>query len=401
VNHQLHTPALVKETFGNQAITCGNGTEGLNGLPDIGDQLLRSPHIDPAGSDHPFTCLGGVLKPIRDFLAQVGDSLRKFGSARGCLAKPEGNRRRTLSGVLDADFPHFDTSHSPGVVAEKKDIAPGTVDGKIFVDRPYTRFGRLFDDIVVTSVGDRPSSGDGSQSSTSSRAQDLVHAIEMEHRRPATSTRRETFGEHLDGVVEILLVEVAVGRGSGHQIPQGADRNIFVGDGGDNLLRQDIETGFGNLNPIEFALPDRPDGGRGLDHLVPGQGEENSLGDLPEPMPRSTHSLQKGGNRPWSAEMTDEVDVANIDAQLKRGCRYDHGHLTTLQLVFSFEPDFFGKASVVGHDTFGAQSFAESVGDSLDQASCVDEDDGGLVLLDQFGDAIIDRIAHLMAGHRG
>ena len=112
---------------------------------------------------------------------------------------------------------------------------------------------------------------------------------------------------------------------------------------------------------------------------------------------RAADPLEQGGERARRAELDDQVDRADVDAELERRGRDRAPHGAALELVLGAEPELARHRAVVGHDLVGAEALLEGAGGALDQAAGVDEDQGRPVLADQLGDAVVDP-AHLLVG---
>ena len=117
-------------------------------------------------------------------------------------------------------------------------------------------------------------------------------------------------------------------------------------------------------------------------------------------MSRPTDPLQERGNAPRRAELSDEINVANVDTQLQR-CGRDQGlELPGLEPLFGAEAGLLGEATVMGGDRLLAQALRQVSGNALRKTARVHEYERGLVRLDQLGEPIIDLAPHL-ARHDG
>src|SRR4029453_12317384 len=103
------------------------------------------------------------------------------------------------------------------------------------------------------------------------------------------------------------------------------------GDLGDDLLREHIERLSWNRQPIELAAMHRVEQRRALDQLVARKREQPRLGNPSDLMARAPRALQKGCDRARRSELANEVDVADVDAELERGGRDENLELAVLQ----------------------------------------------------------------------
>ena len=122
--------------------------------------------------------------------------------------------------------------------------------------------------------------------------------------------------------------------------------------------------------------------------FVPRQGKDDSLGHRALPVARTPHALKQGGERSRRAQVADEVDVADVDAEFERRRGDDGRESAGFQPLLGVQPDFARQGAVVrGHAPL-AESLREPVGDALRQPPRVDEHDGRAVALDVGGDAL-------------
>ena len=106
-------------------------------------------------------------------------------------------------------------------------------------------------------------------------------------------------------------------------------------------------------------------------------------------MSRAADALQKRGDRPRRADLADEVDVADVDAELERGGRDEGLELAFLQPLLRIQPVFLREAAVVGRDVLRADPLREVERRPLRQAPVVHEDERRPVRLDQFREPLV------------
>ena len=80
------------------------------------------------------------------------------------------------------------------------------------------------------------------------------------------------------------------------------------------------------------------------------------------------------------ADLADEVDGADVDAELERGGGDDGAHLAGLEALLDAEAAVLREAAVVRGDVLFAEALREVVGDALGHAARVDEDERRAVL---------------------
>ena len=117
-------------------------------------------------------------------------------------------------------------------------------------------------------------------------------------------------------------------------------------------------------------------------------------------MPGAADALQEDGDAAGRADLADEVDAADVDTEFERGSSHKGFEPAVLELLLDVEAAFAGEAAVVAGDAFLAEAVAQVVGDTLGQGTGVDEDQGGVVLDDEVGEAVVD-VVPLLAGGDG
>ena len=110
--------------------------------------------------------------------------------------------------------------------------------------------------------------------------------------------------------------------------------------------------------------------------------------------------LQKGCDRARRTDLTHEIDVADIDAELERGGRHQGLQFAALEPLFGGESQLLRHAAVMRGDGVFAQTIAELARDAFGHASCVDEDERGAVFGDELGQARVEFRPHLVRHHR-
>src|SRR5690606_14447585 len=89
---------------------------------------------------------------------------------------------------------------------------------------------------------------------------------------------------------------------------------------------------------------------RALDELVAGQREEPPFGHPSEPVARPADALQERGDRARRADLADEVDVADVDAELERRRRDDGLELAGLEALLGRKAVLLRESPVVRRD---------------------------------------------------
>src|SRR5215831_5405215 len=108
-------------------------------------------------------------------------------------------------------------------------------------------------------------------------------------------------------------------------------------------------------------------------------------------MPRPPHALEEGCDRARRPELADEVDLADVDAELERSGRHQRLELAVLEPLLGVETLLLGEAAVMRPDLVLAHA--------LGHPARVDEDERGAMRLDQPRETIVDLLPDLSRHH--
>ena len=86
--------------------------------------------------------------------------------------------------------------------------------------------------------------------------------------------------------------------------------------------------------------------------------------------------------------LADEIDVADVDAQLERGGRHHHLQLAAAQPLLGVQPHVLGEAAVVRRDALGAELLGQVERHALGEAPRVHHDERRAVRFDQLDQAV-------------
>src|SRR6267143_1454113 len=184
----------------------------------------------------------------------------------------------------------------------------------------------------------------------------MVYGVVMEQRAAAAAPAGEALGQHRDDGGKILPRQRPIGPGAAEQREKLVLLPFPRRDFGDDLLRQHVERLFRDRQPVELAAMDALEQCGALDQLVARQWEEAALGCPVDRVPRAAHPLQEGCDRAWRAELTDQIDLADVDAELERGGCHQRLQLTALETLLGVEPLLLGEAAVMRGHLIAAQA---------------------------------------------
>src|SRR5688500_506749 len=107
-------------------------------------------------------------------------------------------------------------------------------------------------------------------------------------------------------------------------------------------------------------------------------------------MSRAPNALQEAGDRPRRADLANEIDLPDVNAELEGGGGHQDLEHAPLQTLLGVKSLLLAEAAVVRSHLIVAQALGKLTGDPLGHASGVDENERGAVRLNELGQAIID-----------
>ena len=140
--------------------------------------------------------------------------------------------------------------------------------------------------------------------------------------------------------------------------------------------------------------------GGAFDQVVAREREDAPLRHALDGVAGAADALQEGRDAVRRRDLADQVDVADVDAELERRGGHQHLQLALAELFFGLEPRFLRQAAVVRGDVLGAEALGELVRHALGQAPRVDRDQRGAMRLDQRDQPVVDLLPHLVRHHR-
>ena len=104
---------------------------------------------------------------------------------------------------------------------------------------------------------------------------------------------------------------------------------------------------------------DRVEQRRAFDQFVARQREQPALGRAVDRVAGAADALQKRRDRARRAELADEIDLADIDAEFERGGRDQRLQGAVLEPLLGVEAQFLGEAAVMRRDLIGAEPLGQ------------------------------------------
>src|SRR5205823_6948848 len=105
-----------------------------------------------------------------------------------------------------------------------------------------------------------------------------------------------------------------------------------------------------------------------------------ALGNGTTPVPSAADALQRNGDRPRRADLANQIDAADIDAQFEGGGGDQRADLSGFEFAFGGEAEFAGQAAVVRSDGVLSETLGEMMRDTLSETTRIHENEGGGML---------------------
>ena len=151
---------------------------------------------------------------------------------------------------------------------------------------------------------------------------------------------------------------------------------------------------------VQPAFAHRPDQRGTFDQLFPAQGKQAAFGHAAERVSGPANPLQKCRDRARRAELAHQIDVADVDAQLKRRRRHHRLQAAVLQALLRALPASMRQAAVMRLDVLLSQSFGELMSDALGQFAGVDKNQRAAMLVDELHQPLVD-LRPMLVGTNG
>ena len=167
---------------------------------------------------------------------------------------------------------------------------------------------------------------------------------------------------------------------------------------GRDLLREHIEWRIVRNDAIEIAATGRAKERRTFDEIIERHRQHAPLGRAADGVPRPAHTLKQRRNAMRRPDLTDQVDVPDIDAELERCGGDERFQRAGLETMLGVEAPFLGETSMVSGDRVFTDPVAEMSRDALRHPPRIDEYQRRPVFSNQRGQAIVVLLPHLV-GH--
>ena len=215
---------------------------------------------------------------------------------------------------------------------------------------PTTQVLRLQQHLVVGEIRDGAAGGERGEACAAPAAQDAVDRIAMDQRPAPAAPRGEAVGQHGHDLVEPGALQRPVRPGAAQEGVELVLLPLPRRHLGHDLLGQHVERLRGEDDPVQLAALGGIDQRRALHEIVARQREQPALGRAVDGMAGAADALQEGGDGAGRAQLADQIDLADVDAQLQRRRGHQHLELAGLEPLLGVQPPLLGEAAVMGGD---------------------------------------------------
>ena len=401
VHHELHPARLVEEALRDQGPLGGQGTQRVPAGAQVAHDLLRACLRDRALADQELLRARRIVEQRLDLPAQARDLLGQLRGAPRRFPVPERERRGRSVRVLDPDPAGLDPADLTALVAEQEDVAGHALHGPIFIHLSDGDAFGLGDDGVLRGLRNGAAAGKRGDARSPPCLHHAMDAVPVQPRalRPPRAARH-TFRVHLDHGVEFGAGKLAVGPGPTYPRVRLVLRQVLAGGHGDELLREHVERPLRNAGRFQVAGSHAAHQRRALDELIARGRKEPALGHAAAMVGGAADALQGHREAAGRLELHDQVDRADVDAQLQRGGGDGAAHLAALELLLCREPHGPRHAAVVRNHLVLAEPLRELVRDAFHVPARVHEHQRGPVLADQLGHAFAGLLPLLLGSDR-
>src|SRR5262249_20396755 len=234
-------------------------------------------------------------------------------------------------------------------------------------------------------VGNCATGGDRCESSPSPPLDPVIDAIVVEVRLSSASPRSDPISHYAKHLLKLDLSQTTIRVSPPTEAKEFVDLPGLRRGRGHHLLPKDMGGGGWHANVIEHATTDRSYQRSTFKQLVPGERKQSAFRNCLDPVTGASDPLQTGGNRARRADLADQIDGSDVNAQLQRRGRHHHPCLACLQSLLCRKPDLARQTSVVsrhGISTEVLQPFFEMVRDPFSQPSGIDKHERRTMLPD-------------------
>ncbi len=321
MDDQLGAAGGIEEALHHQRFLRGQGTEHIAGTGQVVEQLLGAVFAQLERTLQPCRHRAGIAVGQRQLLVklclQPGHGRGQFVAAARRLAEPERNGGRQPLGILHPNPARLDAQDAVRGIAQLEDVACDALHREVFIDAANVQRLRLQQYAVVGVVRKGATAGQRGQLAAAAAPQCAAYRIAVQVGTAYALAAVVALGKHAQQGLVVLLVEVGIRCGLAQAVEQRLFVPRLVAGFGDDLLGQHVQGRPGYVQRLKFPPAYAVEQGHALDQVVTRCREQAPFRHAIDLVAGAANPLQEGGNRTRRGHLADQVDVANVDAQLQ------------------------------------------------------------------------------------
>ena len=207
-------------------------------------------------------------------------------------------------------------------------------------------------------------------------------------------------GDEIDHGVEILARERRIGRGAAHLVVKLIAQKRLAAGAAEHVLRQHVERAGAQWRRVLRVVGDGVERGAAFQHFEAVRRHQHALRGLVHAVVGAADALQQPRGAFGRADIDDEIDIAPVDAEIERGGAHHRAQASLGHRGLDLAALRHVERAVMQRDReIVVVDVPEVLENALGLAARIDEDERGLVRLDQVVD-FAERVARRMAGPR-
>ena len=415
---------LVAEALDDDRAVIGDGPGGVGLLVEVVEQVLRSQGVEADLVDQPWQ----RIPVLAQLPHELTHRLAELEGSAGSVAMPERHLAGLARGRRDDDPLEGDLLDTPARGAEQEHFArPALVDHLLVELTDPGAVGQ--EHAEQPSVGDRARVGHRQPLRSLAPSELALDPVPHDAGSQfGELLARIPTGEQVEHVVEDVVAELGEVRRATYHRCEPVDRPVVHRAHGDDLLGQHVEGVAEEVRRLDEPASHAVRDDRSFEQVGPVLGEQLAPADVTDVVAGPPDALQPAADRTGGLDLDHEIDRAHVDAQLERARGDESLERALLELVFDHETLLSRDRTVVGlHEgrdlAFGigqrrggrcqdgiepfplesplVGELVHSVGEPLGESPVVDEDQRGLVGLDEVEQPWVDRRPDALADRTG
>jgi hypothetical protein len=307
-------------------------------LAHVAHEVARGARVESALLGQPL--LGLRVAGASDLAQQRADPAPELHTAAQRVAAPERHLAGHARRRRDEHAVGRDLLDAPARSAQDEDLTLARLEHHLFVELTHAPALLLVvtgqEHAVQAAVRDDAGVGDRQALAAFARLEPVVLAVP----RDARPQLGELLGgvaprQHVEHGLELLALQLAVGRGAAHQRKQRVHRDrILAGHDRDDLLRQHVERVARKARGLDLAAAHAARGLRARQQIATVLGEDRAARVAAHLVVGAPHALDAGRDRGRRFDLHHQLDGADVEAQLERAGGDDARQLPALERVF-------------------------------------------------------------------